>query len=123
MLMDYEAALPGAAERILAMAEDRLEHRCALEKDELNSIIECRKLDRAERRRGQWLGFSVCIILVVAALIASLHGHDTFASIVGGTTIVSVIGAFVLGRVLPGSEPEKKTKGEIAKPDQGAKGK
>lgn len=41
----YEKICPGAADRILKMAEEELVHKRELEKKEEDSIIECRKLD------------------------------------------------------------------------------
>lgn len=103
-LREYELTLPGAADRIITMAETRLSHRNDCEKQEVVSLVTDRKAERTERRLGQWLGFVLVILIVTVAFTAAMYGHEWFASILGGTTVVSIASAFVLGRFLPATK-------------------
>lgn len=60
MLAGYEETLPGAAERIMAMAERDLAHMHAMQV----KIVED---EAGERSRGQWLGATVTIVALGAS--------------------------------------------------------
>jgi len=91
-LEHYDSIIPGAAERILTMAEQNAAHR---------RNIESRALDakRRENRRGQLLGFGIGVIALSVAGLAVYLGYPTTASVIGGGTVVGIVAAFVTGRV------------------------
>lgn len=60
MFREYEDVLPGAADRILGMAEKQAEHRQDWEKNALRSA-------QRDSMRGQWLGFSISLVALIAA--------------------------------------------------------
>lgn len=78
VLEGYERVVPGAAERILRMAEQEALHRRALEVEAMraNASAGERQLDLAQAqlksvfasdKLGQWLGFGVsCLVWLVA---------------------------------------------------------
>jgi uncharacterized membrane protein len=111
-LARYNEIVPGAAERILRMAETQSDHRKQLENRTVDSQI--RQSDR-----GQWLAFAIAIAFLIGAVITALYGHDTVAGILGGATVVSLAGAFIAGKVQqqrnlaekrPGVRPRKREK-------------
>jgi uncharacterized membrane protein len=97
VLQGYERALPGAADRIIKMAERQNVHRIAMERRMVGS-------DATVRARGQLFG----LIIVLAAIGAGtdLILHDKAAG--GLVTIIVAIGgivsAFVLGAWRRGDE-------------------
>jgi uncharacterized membrane protein len=87
----FEEILPGAAERILAMAESSQKHTQEMEYDALHSL-------RKEVRRGQYLGILVTMSAFFTSGYMASIGQPEVAGIIGGTTVVSIAVAFVLGR-------------------------
>jgi uncharacterized membrane protein len=88
-LAGYEKTLPGAANRILEMAEREQRHRHEIESDLL-------KTKHKEHKRGQNIG---CILVVFLAIVAGGLGflsHDWLSGAIFTTTIVSVIIVYVL---------------------------
>lgn len=86
----YESICPGAADRILRMAERQAEHRQELEK----------KIVKANSRDGL-LGVIFALIIVIFALICgtivSINGLPWAGSFIGAAGLSSVVGAFIYG--------------------------
>ncbi|MCW2457467.1 UNVERIFIED_ORG: putative membrane protein [Rahnella aquatilis] len=99
ILRDYEAVLPGAADRIFKLTEDEFKHRHDMEDKALNGAI-------FRDKRGQNYGLSATIFTVLCALILGLTGHDFLAGAVIGT-VVAIATIFVL-RNKPKNKPQKK---------------
>lgn len=89
ILKGYDIIVPGAAERILAMAEKEQAHR--IESDKY--IIE---EQMTQFKRGQMMGFILCLILIVVAIVFAFLGHVVLATIILSGTIVSLAVIFVL---------------------------
>ena len=90
VLVKYNEAFPGCAERIVAMAERQATHRQALESRALAGKL-------TAERRGQALGFAVALTAVIAGgtLIAfdkDAGGLATIAGALGGLVAVFVYG-------------------------------
>jgi len=62
--------------------------------------IEMAALQAAEKevRRGQLFGFSLGLTALIASVLALYLGSETVASIIGGTTVVGLVSAFIIGR-------------------------
>lgn len=89
----YDTILPGAADRILSMAEREQAHRMewertAIEAESRNSTL------------GLSLGITALLLLVAGALGALLLGSPTVAGLFVGTTALGLIPAFIRGRGL-----------------------
>ena len=95
----YEDTLPGAAHRILTMAEKQQEHRHVQQSVRLAS-------DASREARGQWMAFAIVIVAIGGgfALIFSgrpVEGVTTALGAIGG-----VEGLFMLSRrKRPSAEP------------------
>ncbi|MFP4215807.1 MAG: DUF2335 domain-containing protein [Phycisphaerae bacterium] len=102
MLEEYEKVLPGAAERICALAEEEARHRRQMDQRSLDAAKDDRSAERAERRLGQILGFITCMGLIIAGVLIAAITRSTTGTIVGGLVgaggLASVIVAFVSGR-------------------------
>ena len=88
MLREYDELLPGAADRILKMAEIQQAHRQSLEKEAVGSEI-------ARSKRGMLFGFLVAMGGITAGVLIALLGATDAARITGG----SVTGVTLLGMV------------------------
>ena len=90
-MAEYEALLPGSADRILSMAEKQQEHRISLEKLAVSS-------DLSQNKRGQMFGFIVFLIALAAGILFAFKGWVPLATTFLTGTMVSIIAIFVLGR-------------------------
>ena len=89
MYSEYERALPGSAERILAMAEKEQDHRIKWEGIALNTSAR-------EAKLGQWLGFAIAVACIGAAIFLAVSGHDVVAGIIAlGAGAVGLVGRFL----------------------------
>ena len=92
LLKGYNEIVPGAAERILAMAEDDAAHQRSMEVAALEAA-------KSEARLGQWLGFFIGMAALGTSLVALFLGSPWVASILGGTTVIGLVSVFVVGRL------------------------
>ena len=90
-MLGYDEVLPGAAERIMRMAEK--EQASAREVEEIAV-----RAATADNRRGQIFGFLVALAAFGTAGWLGYLGHETAAAIVGGGTVVALVTVFVTGR-------------------------
>ncbi len=89
-LREYNEIVPGAAERILSMAERQAAHRQNLE----------RVVVFGDSRRsfyGLWAGFIVALCFLGGAVFLVFNGHEWAGTIVGGLDIVGLVSVFVIG--------------------------
>ena len=93
ILSGYDQVVPGAAERILLMAEKDAQHTRNLE----NKALE---VARRQQWLGQIFGFGIGIAVLVASMMALVLGYENAAMVLGGTTIVGLVAVFVTGRVI-----------------------
>jgi len=93
ILEGYERLVPGAAERILVMAESDSRHQ---------QEIECAALHAAEAevKRGQIFGFIIGLTALGASMLALAMGSPAVAGVIGGTTVVGLVSVFIVGRVV-----------------------
>lgn len=92
----YEMAVPGAGERILAMAERQSEHRQKREMRELDIISR-------DSRYGLIFAFVFSISALLGAFVLSYTDHTVSGCILGSTGLVTVVGAFIHGRATYGT--------------------
>jgi uncharacterized membrane protein len=71
------------------MAEKEQTHRHILEEKEQADIRELTRL-------GQWLGLTVSLVGLGAAVYLGVGGHEVTGSVIGGGTIVSLVAIFVI---------------------------
>lgn len=91
LLSGYDQLVPGAAQRIMDWAERDLEHTRTMEINLLNTVS-------AERKRGQICAVIVCCSAFIAAGYCAFVGAFVAAGIIGGTTVVGLVIAFLGGR-------------------------
>lgn len=84
----YGEVIANAPERILAMTEKQVDHRIKTEGNIISGGL-------IESRRGQWMGYSIVIILIAMSALLAILGHDWVA---GGmmTAAIALAVVFVL---------------------------
>lgn len=90
-LREYEAINPGAADRIIAMAEKQQAHQIAMD----NKVVDNEYNDR---RIGMWLGASTFALLIIGAVVCAITGHAAVALALVSAAAIGGVGLFVNGR-------------------------
>ncbi|MFH1187948.1 MAG: DUF2335 domain-containing protein [bacterium] len=90
ILQEYDKIIPGAAERILKMAEEQSKHRKTLEVKVIESDINNSKL-------GLIFGLIIGLAGIGGSVVASIYGRQIISGILGVGTIGSLVGVFVYG--------------------------
>lgn len=90
-LIRYNDAVPGAADRIITMAEQQQQHRFVLEKKAVTAT-----LNRAYL--GQIFGFIIGMFCVGVAGYVMNNGHEFGGAVFGVGGIAGLVSVFVIGR-------------------------
>ena len=87
----YDAVVPGAADRIIKMAESQQTHRMTVE---MHAVVEQLK----QSGRGQMFALLIALVMIAASTWMVVTGHDVAGGCLGGTTLVALVTVFVTGR-------------------------
>lgn len=91
-LREYEDICPGAADRIVSMAEENMQHRKAVE----NKIIDA---EIADRKLGMVLGAGcLALLLILAVVSAWLTGSEVIPGLFLGSAVLGAVTMFINGR-------------------------
>lgn len=100
-LGEYDNIVPGAAERIIAMAENQSDHRQKLE------MIAVKGGSR-DSLLGLIFGLTIGLSTVGGAVLCILNGHTIGGSVLGGSGLAGLVGVFVYGSRQRRMEREQK---------------
>lgn len=103
MLADYDAILPGAADRILTMAEKQQNHRQAMESKVLDSHIE-------RSSHGLYAGLVVALVGLGVSAYGLFLGYPWASTVLAGGILLSLVSVFVYGKKHRDDELEEKKK-------------
>jgi len=92
VLHSFDQIIPGAAERILVMAEKNGKQQREIEKASLT-------LASDEVKRGQRFGLTIGILAFATCIIALILGSEKTAIALGGTTLIGLFAVFVTGHI------------------------
>jgi len=99
VLKGYESVLPGAAERILCMAEKQADHRRGMEREyfdlEKESARATSTLVKESTTRGLNYAFILCLCCILAGTFLVHRGHEWSGAILTGLTALA--GVFIYG--------------------------
>ena len=101
ILKKFDEVVPGAAERIIKMAEEQSTHRKDLEKKVIESDI-------ARSKWGQVLGFAIAIAGLAASTLIAIYGSAIAGGIIGVGTLASLVGVFMYGATTRSKERVEK---------------
>ena len=97
ILKAFEEAYPGAAHRILTMAEDEGKHRRELEKVMAQAAVEEMRRDYSEARWGQVCALATSALVTICGTVAVLNGHE-WGNLVTISGLGTLVGLFINGR-------------------------
>ena len=100
----YNAINPELVNRIISLAEREAVNRHKMESETLTANIEISDKQFAERRLGQKFGFGIGAIGLICSVALAWIGAENAASIVGGSTVIGLVGIFVTGQILSKKE-------------------
>jgi uncharacterized membrane protein len=116
LLAHYESICPGAADRMLRMAEHEAEHRRQMETKIVDAQIQHNNKQFSEARCGQICALSITLAALAAGVYTAVNGHEIAGSIIGVGGIGGIVTTFIFGRVARESpdqdestKPESKT--------------
>ena len=84
LLRGYEEVSPGAAQRIIGMAETQSAHRREIEQRMSNAAVEEMRRQFSENRIGQLCAVSVSVAFLIAGVYVALAGHPWPGAVIGG---------------------------------------
>jgi uncharacterized membrane protein len=113
-LAAYDQTCPGAAERILAMAERQAAHRQGLEKMALHANV-------INERIGTCLGFLITLVAIGAGMWMLANGAEAagVSTIIGA--IAGLAGVFIYGKKKTVEERDRKLRQLNAPPANGTR--
>lgn len=91
LFKEYDQVVPGAAERILALAENNQSHRTSWETIALTEQAN-------EVRRGQYMGFALAFGMLIGAVFCAHIGQPWVAGALVASSMAGVVTAFLRGR-------------------------
>jgi uncharacterized membrane protein len=107
ILRGYDQIVPGAAARILKMAEEQAQHRQNLER----IVIEG---GSKRANMGLWLGFILSMVVLALSAALIFNGYEIAGTVIGSIDLVSLVTVFVVGRIDQRRERvDKATEGQV----------
>jgi len=101
ILAAYNTAVPGAAQRVITMAEEQNRHRIALE----TIVIPNREKNSA---RGQHYALIIALAAIAAAVYCARVNQPIIGAVVVGTPLCGLGYAFITGKQKQEKELEQK---------------
>jgi uncharacterized membrane protein len=98
ILEAYERACPGAAHRIIELAEAQSEHRRRMEDKALEGQISAIGMQFRESRRGQIFAFCISAFFLACGSVVVLYGHPWPGSVFGTLGVGGIVTTFINGR-------------------------
>lgn len=92
MLKEYDDVVQGGAERVVRMAEKAADHEIEFGRTALAATVK-------NTSRGRHFGLVVVLAVLVCSMIALYTGHESYATTLGGWTMISLAAVFALGRL------------------------
>lgn len=103
ILAGYDKVLPGAADRIIKMAEKQAQHRQGLESSTVKS-------DSKRAYLGVVSAFVLSFTAILGGIIAVCLGHDTAGAAISTTGVALLAGTFIYGTIARRGERVEKAK-------------
>lgn len=104
MIRAYEKVVPGAGERLFALAESQSQHRQSIE----TAVIEA---DISAQKRGQYIAMVVAFAFGGLALAAFYLGYEWAGGTVAATVVAGGVGVFIVGKREQASELRQRAQG------------
>ncbi len=92
----YDNVVPGAAERILAMAEREQEAQIAATKANISIAMNAQASEASLRRLGLFFGFAALLVLLGSAFAAAVFISIEFGFAILAIGVAGIVGKFVV---------------------------
>ncbi len=96
-LRQYNEIVPGAAERILKMAEDQQKHHHNQDNRQLDMYSTALRADSRRSNLGLLAGFVITLAGLGGGIFLVYAGHEWAGGAIAGLNLASVAGVFVYG--------------------------
>jgi uncharacterized membrane protein len=103
MLREYDQIYPGAAEKIIQMAESQLHHRQSLERQVIEAEIR-------QAARGQWIAGAIALAGLLAATLVGVFGSPVVGGAIAAMDVVGLAAVFIYGSHQKRAEREERVK-------------
>lgn len=100
-IAEYNKHIPNGADRIMKMAEDQSRHRMEMEKLVISS-------QQRQGERGQVFGLIIGVVGLSIGAFVAIKGHDWVGGGIAGTSVISLVYAFVTGKKSQRRDLDKK---------------
>ena len=104
ILAGYENVVPGAADRILQMAEREQQHRHKSDQTLINAEIEDARQDRYEARLGQIFGLVIGLSAIITGGVTAVRGAQIAGAFISSSGVAGLAAVFIVGRNQPSSD-------------------
>ena len=92
----YEDTVPGSANRIIPMAEKRLDNKMQISNDEMKLDDFAVREQFKQSGRGQYFAITVVGMFLGTSLFAAFNGFETLSLVLAGATaITGIVNAFL----------------------------
>lgn len=91
----YDMCMPGAGERIFAMAEKEQASRLKIREELAAARIADTRAERREISRAQWLAWSLAVLVLSIGGVLIYTNHPIAGTFITGTTLIGIISAFL----------------------------
>jgi uncharacterized membrane protein len=98
VLAELDKVIENGAERAFGLTEKEQEHRHAMEKLEVNSVVKHRDKDAIDRRLVIILVFTFLTLCLAGAFASIMTGHAAGAGLVGGAAAIITAAALLIAR-------------------------
>jgi len=105
-MADYDRVLPGAAERIMQMAEREQAHRHTVQEEQLTQGKSLATGYLRQDSQGKWMGFTIAMSVLILACVMAVLGHEGLAVVLAGFDLVGLAAVFVAGRFFSRDDPK-----------------
>ncbi|MEM9452478.1 MAG: DUF2335 domain-containing protein [Cyanobacteria bacterium P01_E01_bin.6] len=97
-LYGYDRVEPGAANRILKMAEKEQSHRHSMQKQMLTIHAKDIEDGRQEKKLGQIFGLTIGIVSILAGSLVAYSGKQIAGAVIGTGGVAGLVSVFVRGK-------------------------
>ena len=113
ILRQYNEILPGAADRILKMAEEQQKHHHNQDRLQLDMYLTALRSDSRRSNLGLAAGLLVTLMGLGGGIFLVYAGHDAAGAAIAGLNLLGLAGVFVYGTHSRRADRADRTNGPI----------
>lgn len=110
-IREYNEIVPGSAKQMIEDMHAQSEHRRRMEEIEVNAAVD-------NSKRGQWMGFSITMVVVVGGLALAYLGKDATYLWLSFSGLAALAAVFVIGALRERNAAEENRSALPARTDE-----